>query len=44
MARCQSDYVRWVLEMAYMTKEDALRVPFTTKGLAIEIRSQKKEK
>jgi len=29
--------------MAYMTKEDALRIPFTTKGLAIEIRSQKKE-
>jgi hypothetical protein len=37
MTRCQSDYVRWVLELAYRTKEDALRVDTTTKGLAMEI-------
>lgn len=41
MTRCQSDYVRWVLELAYRTKEDALRIDTTTKGLALEITRKK---
>jgi hypothetical protein len=41
MTRCQSDYVRWVLELAYMPKEEALRIETTTRGLAMEITKKK---
>lgn len=43
LARCQSDYVRWVLETAYMTPEQANRLKMTTKGLAEEVRNNKEK-